>query len=227
MGNMSPNAENLAYSRIRTAIFKRHIRQGSKLVEASLAKQLDISRTPVRGALKRLSYEGLVEFSTNRGAQVIKPTEEEIRQTFAVRAQLEKMAASLAAQNASEADVAELKRLTGIEERVFKEQDTPKGPTQYYEINNTIHLLIAKMAGNEVLYSHIENLLLKTTIYLILFDPYDQMAFNPSPIEHQEIVTYLARGDGPKAEAAMVKHLMTSLDGMDFENALPSDYLAV
>jgi DNA-binding GntR family transcriptional regulator len=224
---MSTNAEDLAYSRIKTAIFKRHIRQGSKLVEASLAKQLNISRTPVRGALKRLSYEGLVEFSTNRGAQIIKPTEEEIRQTFAVRAQLEKMAASLAAQKASKADVAELKRLTGEEEKAFKEQKTRMGQAQYYEINNALHLHIAKIAGNDVLNSHIEDLLFKTTVYLILFDPYDQMAFNPSPGEHKEIVTYLAQGDGPGAEEAMAKHLMTSLDGMDFENALPDDYLAI
>ena len=224
---MPTNAEDLAYSRIKAAIIKRHIRQGSELVEASLARQLDISRTPVRGALKRLSYEGLVELSANRGAQVIYPTEEEIRQTFAVRAQLEKMASCLAAKNASKADVAELKRLTGVEEKIFRESNTSKGPTRYYEINNTIHLLIAKMAHNEVLYSHIENLLFKSTIYLILFDPYDPVAINPSPTEHQEIVSHLARGDGLKAKAAMLKHLMTALDGKDFENALPPDYLAV
>ena len=224
---MAVNAEDIAYSRIKSAIYKRHIRQGSRLAETTLAKELNLSRTPVRGALKRLAYEGLVEFSPNRGSRVIRPTEEEIRETFAVRTQLEKMAASLAAENVTREDIAELRRLVAQEEEIFKDFDRRSGQTEYYEINDAIHLRVAKMSANSLLYSHIKDLLFKSKIFLILFDPYDQMAFNPSPGEHDSIVSRLAAGDSGGAEEAMQNHLETSLDGMDFENALPEDHLTL
>lgn len=53
---MTENAEQIAYSRIKNAIYKQYIRQGNKLAEASLARQLNLSRTPVRHALRRLHY---------------------------------------------------------------------------------------------------------------------------------------------------------------------------
>jgi DNA-binding GntR family transcriptional regulator len=186
---------------------------------------MNISRTPVRGALKRLTYEGLVEFAPNRGFRVIRPTEEEIRQTFAVRTQLEMMAASLAADNVTADDIAELKRLVAEEDRIFKEMDLRHGQAEYYEVNDAIHLRVAKMSANDVLCAHIENLLYKSKIFLILFDPYDQMAFNPSPGEHAEIVARLTGGDSRGAEKAMRNHLTTTLDGLDFDSVLPDDLL--
>jgi DNA-binding GntR family transcriptional regulator len=226
-GQLPANAEEIAYSRIRTAIYKRHIRQGSRLAEATLAKQLKLSRTPVRGALKRLAYEGLVEFLPNRGSRVIRPTEDEIRQTFAVRTHLEKMAAGLAAKNVTDDDTTELRGLVAREEQIFKDFDRRSGQTEYYDLNDAIHLRVAKMSANEVLFSHIKDLLNKSKIFLVLFDPYDQMAFNPSPGEHDEIVSRLAQADSRGAEEAMRDHLITSLAGMDFENALPEDHLTL
>lgn len=220
---MPDTTENLAYDRIKTAIIKRYIKQGSKLVEATVAKQLGISRTPVRGALKRLAYEGFVEFIPNKGAYVIEPTIEEIKQTFAVRAQLEKMAAALAAERISDADIEELHRLIEEEDRVFKEGEVER----YYEVNDAIHLKIAQAADNAILYKYVNDLLVKTKIFLILFDPFRRLDINPSPIEHSEIVQYLKNRDAAKAEAAMETHLKSALDGMDMKRLLPEDYLAL
>ena len=222
---MPINAEDKAYDRIKSAICKRQIRQGSRLAEATLASRLKLSRTPVRSALRRLSYEGLVEFVPNRGAQVIRPTEEEIRQTFAVRTQLEKMAASLAASRIEPAQIEALKDLIEKERRIFGLTDMQQSQTDYYEVNDAFHLGIAGQSGNEVLRSHIENLLHKTTIHLILFDPYNQMELNPSPEEHEMIIICLANGDGPGAEEAMEQHLLSSLHGMDFSQAGFDDQL--
>jgi len=231
---MSENAEQVAYSRIKTAIYKQYIRQGNRLAEASLSKQLNLSRTPVRHALRRLHYEGLVEFSPNGRAQVICPTENKIRQTYTVRAQLEKMAASLAAQKATKKDVAELELLVLEERPIYQEfiaSGLRKGLSKYHELNETLHLQIAKLSGNEVLYEQIEGLLQKCRIYLILFDTYDQMDFNPSPmaspLEHEEIISCLSKGDSRGAEDAMLKHLNSTLDGMDFKNVLPDDHIAI
>ena len=231
---MAENAEQIAYYRIKTAIYKQYIRQGSRLAEASLAKQLSLSRTPVRHALRRLNYEGLVEFSPNGRAQVICPTENKIRQTYAVRAQLEKMAAGLAAQNATQKDVAELKLLVAEERPVYQkfiESGLRRGLSEYHELNETFHIRIAILSGNEVLYEQIDGLLQKCRIYLILFDTYDQMDFNPSPmashVEHEEIISRLSKGDSQGTEEAMLNHLNSTLDGMDFDNVLPDDYITI
>ncbi len=231
---MAENAEQIAYYRIKAAISKRYIRQGSRLAEASLAKQLKLSRTPVRHALRRLHYDGLVEFSPNGGAQVICPTENKIRQTYAVRAQLEKMAAALAAGNAVKKDVAELKRLVAEEGAIYQkfiESGLRQGLSEYHEVNEAFHLRIAKLSHNEVLYEQIAGLLQKSRIYLILFDTYDQMEINPSPnpspMEHEEIISRLSKGDGQGAEEAMLNHLNSTLDGMDFDIVLPDDHIAI
>ncbi|MCP4577068.1 MAG: GntR family transcriptional regulator, partial [Deltaproteobacteria bacterium] len=191
-------------------------------------------RTPVRHALRRLHYDGLVEFSPNGGAQVICPTEMKIRQTYAVRAQLEKMAAELAAGNATKKDVAELKRLVEEERRIYRkfiDSGLRQGLVEYHEINEAFHLHIAGLARNEVLYEQIAGLLQKCRIYLILYDTYDQMdmnpSFNPSPPEHEEIISRLSKGDGQGAEEAMLNHLNSTLDGMDFDIALPDDHITI
>jgi len=231
---MSENAEQIAYARIKAAIYKQYIRQGSRLAEASLSKQLNLSRTPVRHALRRLHYKGLVEFSPHGRAQVICPTEKKITQTYDVRAQLEKMAAALAAQNATRKDVAELKLLVAEESPLYQKfiaSGLRRGLSEYHELNETIHLRIARLSGNEVLYEQIEGLLQKCRIYLILFDTYDQIDLNPPPLashmEHEEIISCLSKGDSQGAEAAMLNHLNSTLDGMDFDIVLPNDHMTI
>ncbi len=231
---MSENAEQIAYSKIKIAIYKQYIRQGSRLAEASLAKQLNLSRTPVRHALRRLHYDGLVEFSPNGRAQVICPTENKIKQTYAVRAQLEKLAAALAAQNVTKKDVLDLKRLVAMERPIYKKFITSglrQGLSEYHDINEAFHSRVAQLSGNEVLCEQIVGLLQKCRIYLILFDTYDQMDFNPSlmasPLEHEEIISHLSKGNSQGAEEAMLNHLNSTLDGMDLNIALPDDHITI
>jgi DNA-binding GntR family transcriptional regulator len=95
------------------------------------------------------------------------------------------------------------------------------------EINKAFHLRIAKLSRNEVLYEQIFSLLQKCKIYLILFDTYDQMDINLSPMKHEEIISRLSKGDSQGAEEAMLNHLNSTLDGMDFENVLPDDYITI
>ena len=105
------NSEDSVYRKLKTAIRKRYIRQGSQLVEIALAQQLGVSRTPVRSAIKRLEAEGLVNSIPNRGAFVITPTQKEIEETFLVRAQLEIMATRLTTANITKKQIQELRNL--------------------------------------------------------------------------------------------------------------------
>lgn len=217
------NAEERVYQKLKQAIVKRYIKQGSKLVEDSIARQIGVSRTPVRAAIKRLELEGLANYIPNRGAVVIKPTLTEIEQTFAVRAHLEKMGAEHAAPIISEAQIDDLKRLVEKEQRVFDERNLD----DYYVINTAFHLKIADASGNQVLYHYIEQLLERTKIYLILFDPFFKFVINPSASEHRAIVEALASHDSKKAGRAIEKHLQSALTEMEIKELIPEDYIAL
>jgi DNA-binding GntR family transcriptional regulator len=222
---MAGSLEDLAYNKIKVAISKGYITKGTKLKEVSLSESLNMSRATVKGAIKRLVFEGLAEFSPNKGASVVDPTLKEINESFQVRAQLEKMATSLAADNLDEKDFKELHALVQKEKDVFKVRELDR----YYEINNAIHLKIAQKSGNIVLVQYIKELLQKTTIYLILFDPFYQTLGinNTSPKEHEKIVQWLEEKKGKQAGLAMEHHLERAVKGIDGERLLPKDYLTV
>jgi DNA-binding GntR family transcriptional regulator len=217
--------ENLAYNKIKVAISKGYIKKGSKLREVSLAKSLNMSRATVKGAVKQLVFEGLAEYSPNKGASVVNPSLEEIQQSFLVRAQLEKMAASLAASKLGPKDFLELYTLIQKEKDIFKARELDL----YYEINNAIHLKIAEKSENRVLFHYISELLQKTTIFLILFDPFYQLieVNNTSPEEHQRIIQLLEDKNGKQAGLAMEHHLASAVSGIDVNRLFPTDYLTV
>ena len=222
---MAENLEDLAYEKIKVAISKGYIKKGDKLKEVSLAGNLKMSRATVKGAFKRLVHEGLAEYKMNKGVSVVNPSLENIKESFQVRAHLENISTSLAAGKLTPEDFEALHGLIRKEESVFKARELDK----YYEINDTFHLKIAEKSGNRVLVHYVTELLQKTTIYLILFDPFYQILTtnNPSPLEHRKIVRYLENNEGGKAGLEMKKHLESSMRGIDLKRILPDDYLTV
>jgi len=218
--------EDRVYERIKTAIAKRYIGPGRQLVEETLAKQLGVSRTPVRAAIRRLVYEGFVEVVPHRGAFVIKPTIKEIDDTFAVRIQLERLAARLAAANATPADIDYLERLVREEASRFDRRNVDA----YYRVNDAFHLKIAEMGSNKTLHRFVADVLSRVNIYLILFDPLVHLEFNPSIEEHHSIVDRLRHHDAEGAERAMCAHLESTLAGLELDKVpeqYPDDYLVV
>lgn len=219
---MEKNNEEIVYQKLKNAIIKRYIRQGCKLVETSLAKQLEVSRTPVRGAIRRLVYDGFAVYEPNKGACVIEPTPEEIQETFFVRRQLEKKGAAMAAGRITREEVGQLRQHLASEEKIFQERDLD----EYYRINDAIHLLIARASGNRVMYHYIKDLLDRTKIFLILYDPFYTMPINPSIHEHRRVVAALEARDADLARSAMDTHLKSAFQGMDLQ-VLPEDYIAL
>ena len=216
------NSDDSVYTKLKTAIRKRYIKQGSQLVEVVLAKQLGVSRTPVRSAIKRLEAEGLVNSIPNRGAFVITPTQREIEETFLVRAQLEGMACRLAAVTITKKQLQELEELIQREKNIFLETDLD----EYYAVNDNLHLKIAEFSGNSVLCTYIKLLLDKTRIYLILYDPFYKLEYSPT-LEHKAIIKALKNRDPEGAARAVEIHITSSINGLQSAGQLPEDYLSV
>jgi len=216
------NSEDSVYRKLKTAIRKRYIRQGSQLVEVALAQQLGVSRTPVRSAIKKLEAVGLVNSIPNRGAFVITPTQREIEETFLVRSQLEIMATKLTVANITPKQLQKLRELIEAETNVFDKNNLD----EYYAVNDALHLKIAEYSGNRVLYSYIRELLDRTRIFLILYDPFYKLEYSPTT-EHRSIIDAIAGQDADQACAAIKEHINNSINGLESAGLLPEDYLSL
>ncbi|MDQ6672852.1 MAG: GntR family transcriptional regulator [Chloroflexota bacterium] len=107
MRSFRPLSED-AYDVLRGAILSGQLAPGARIVEADIARQMVISRSPVREAVRKLEREGLVEYVPRRGTVVVGLSREDVEDAYSLRAHLEAYAARLAATGASAAQLAGL-----------------------------------------------------------------------------------------------------------------------
>jgi DNA-binding GntR family transcriptional regulator len=134
-------------ARLREMLIEGRIEPGAKLNERELSLRLQVSRTPLREAIKLLGAEGLVDLIPNRGAVAVKLTETDILQVFEMLAGLEAMSGELAAQRIGAAQLQEIKALH-YEMLACFERDDLSG---YYRLNARIHMAINEAAANPLL----------------------------------------------------------------------------
>jgi DNA-binding GntR family transcriptional regulator len=129
---------------IRDRIVEGILPAGSFIDEPALAEELEVSRTPVREALKVLAFEGLVDLFPNQGSYVSEITAEDARQLIELLAQLEGIAGELACRHGSEEM---LKSLTRTHEEMLLAYHRGDKPT-YFKANQQIHDDIVAASGN-------------------------------------------------------------------------------
>jgi DNA-binding GntR family transcriptional regulator len=143
----------LVYQALRDAIISKRLPPGERVSEASLAKQLRVSKTPVREALLRLHAIGLVEADGARGGRIVRPSAELIRHTYEVRGSLESLAAQLAAVRATPAQRRDLLELAAASLAAAREQDLDG----FRRHDEAFHDLLAATAANPYLARLIDN----------------------------------------------------------------------
>jgi len=134
---------NGVYQRLRSAIVRGELRPNQRLVEADLADWLEVSRTPVRECLQRLTAERLVA-NHRRGWIVLEHSIEDIREIYEVRAALEGYAAQLAARQASDEQVERIMALASIDPATYA--DPPR--RGFVEYNQQFHDTVVESCGN-------------------------------------------------------------------------------
>jgi DNA-binding GntR family transcriptional regulator len=194
---------------LRDEIFAGTLAPGSFLDEAALCTRLEISRTPLREALKVLTAEGLLRHEPRRGCFVNEVTERDLDDIFPVIALLEGRCAHEAARNASDA---ELQALEVLHERLVKHARA-KRITDYYATNHTIHEAIITLADNRWLAQVIGDLrkILKLARLQQLRAP-GRLAQSLS--EHLAVFAALKARDSEGAEAAMRTHLLRQREAL-------------
>ena len=189
-------------STLREQIFAGSLAPGSFLDEVALCARLEISRTPLREALKVLTSEGLLRHEPRRGCFVNEVTEQDLDDIFPVIALLEGRCAFEAARNATDADLAEL---TTLHERLSGHANAGR-ITDYYATNFAIHEAIILLANNRWLAQAIADLrkILKLS-RLQSLGASGRLAQSLS--EHMTVFAALKSRDSEGADAAMRTHL--------------------
>ena len=194
---------------LREQIFAGQLAPGSFLDESALCESLQISRTPLREALKVLTAEGLLRHEPRRGCFVNEVTEQDLDDIFPVIALLEGRCAYEAARRATDADLAALatlhERLNG-HARAGRIND-------YYATNFTIHEAIILLANNRWLALAIADLrkILKLARLQQLHAP---GRLTQSLSEHMTVFAALQSRDSEGAEAAMRTHLLRQREAL-------------
>lgn len=189
-------------AQLRQRIFSGELPPGAFVDEVAVCEQLQISRTPLREALKVLASEGLIRQEPRRGSFVNEVTEQDLDEIFPVIALLEGRCAHEAALKATDAD---LVALTILHERLQKSAKALR-INDYYEANFAIHEAIILLANNKWLAQVIGDLrkILKLARLQQLHAP---GRLQQSLSEHMAVFAALQARDAQGAEAAMRTHL--------------------
>ncbi len=200
-----------AFERVTAAITSGEFEPGQKLSEVELARQLGISRGPVREALNQL--EGRLVTRTPRvGVRVIQFGHEELQQLFHIREAIEGMAARLAAECAGDEELRAIEGL--LKQHADKIAHSDKSIYRQGTGDEDFHIAVARASRSD----RLEKLLL-SEVYFHLRIHRLKSSTKPGRAEqalaeHKEIVTALLSRDGDRAEAAMRNHVRNAWKSM-------------
>ena len=193
--------------RLRQMLVEGRIAPGAKLNERELAEVLQVSRTPLREAIKMLAAEGLVELLPNRGAIAVSLSETDVRNTFEVMSGLEAMSGELAAQRITDDELAEIRAMQFEMMAAFTRRDL----SNYYRINALIHSAINAAAKNPVL-SATYNQVNARLQALRFRSNQDGEKWDHAAKEHEQMIDALAARDAATMREVLLSHLHRKLD---------------
>ncbi len=196
-----------AYLRLRHEILTCILSPGQVVSERELARQYDVSKTPIREALSQVCHDGLMQRLPGRGYMVAPITIKDVRDLFDLRLILETTAAERAAQHSSAARITVLKEMASVSYCL----DDPESHLLFLKTNRNFHLTLAEAAGNRRLVKTMEGLMVEMDrlfhLGLRLRDSSEEMKQ-----EHQEVVAALEIGDVEGAKDTIGRQIMSSRD---------------
>lgn len=201
----SSSLTNVVQQEIERAILVGEYEPGSKLIEATLAVKMGVSRGPVREAFRMLEEAGLVRNEKNRGVFVRSIPMDEAIEIFDLRAAMDELVGRLLAKNITPAQLKELKAVVSAMEKAVKDEDAH----QYHLLNLQFHDRLVEMAGNRKLTDIYRKLIKELSLFRRL-NLADGRLMPVSANEHRQIVKAIASGDAEAAGRAMFKHAIES-----------------
>jgi DNA-binding GntR family transcriptional regulator len=205
-GRLVQNASAAATGLIREAILEGRLEPGSRLTEEELARELGISRTPVREALLMLQAEGLIETAPNRGAVVRTHDADDLVDLYQLRALLEGYAARQAAARVSDEEIVLLRESCDRFDRIASDD-----VRELVKENLLFHCAIHAAAGSARLTAMLRRVIELPLVYKsYVWYPPDQKRI--SAHYHRQITNALSVRDAERAELVMIEHVFEGRD---------------
>lgn len=193
------------FNKIREDILNGRYKEGEKLIEAKLAEEMGVSRTPVREALKQLELDGLVDNVPNRGVIVKGISNQDIQDIFEIRAAIEGIAAKWAVERITEEELHSLKEIHELAEFYVFKKDIEK----FAELNTRFHEIIYKATKSR----YLEQVLKDFQYYMkqarrksLQKEGRMEDAF----AEHKDILEAFLKRDKEEAEKMLTLHVSNS-----------------
>lgn len=204
-----------AYERIRAAIVEGRYTPGQRLVEQTVAEEFDLSRTPVREAIRRLDAEGLVVTERNRGAMVRAVSVDEVLDLYELRARLEAYAAELAAERMSDDELAELAAAVDSFGAVLAANPVTglDDIRSLNDANRRIHSGIVEGAHHVRLGTMLSRAV-DIPLVFQAFRSFERAELERSDLFHRLILEALQRRNGARAGRLMREHILQGLDAV-------------
>lgn len=191
-----------AYRALKDAIIQGDYQPNQRLTEMELSQALGVSRPTVRTALVRLEQEGLVVIQPNRGASVRSLSVPEALRTLRIREVLDGLAAALAAEFATDEELAEMAAVIDEMAKLIEANEL----LGYSALNGRLHVMILKAARDETLWRMLASLnyaLIRYQYRTVLVPGRQDQSLQ----EHRNILKALQARDPVAAERAMRTHV--------------------
>lgn len=209
MAGTEKSLRGQVFDKIRSDILNGKYKRGEELVESSIGKELGISRTPVREAIRQLELEGLVQLVPNKGVFVTGISEKDVRDIYLIRARLEGLAARMAAKNITP------ELLDAMEETVVLSEYHAKKEhyEQVCEMDSKFHKLLYKASGSRILehtltdfHQYVQRVRMASIM--------KKRRMEKSNDEHDAILTAIREHDEEKAELVATRHISNTVENL-------------
>ena len=200
------------FQRIREDILNGKYQKDEELKEVSLGRELGVSRTPVREALRQLELEGLVKIIPNKGAFVTGISKKDVHDIYVIRSLLEGLCVRWTTENITSAQIDELEEILLLASFHLKKGNTD----QITDLDGKFHHVLYEASQSRIL-EHV----------LSDFHKYVQMARNQSVKienraekslnEHTAILNAIKSGDKDKAEELANKHILHVMENLHID----------
>lgn len=186
---------------IYKSILNNEIKHGERIVESLISKTLDISRAPVREALRELVAEGILIYKPQIGYFVLEITKQQVLSTYEARGVLEGFAARSAINQFGESDIESMYQMIDEMEKLAFENNH----IEFIDIGNKFHEFIFTKSPNKDIVSFTKKLSLKSHIF---FNKYWMKIYSPQNIRkrHEAIIISIKNKDGKNVEETIREH---------------------
>ena len=209
---MAANGKSLrgqVFDKIRSDILKGRYQKGDELVECTIGKEMGVSRTPVREAIRQLELEGLVQLIPNKGAFVTGISASDVRDIYLIRSRLEGLAARMAAEHISSEQLAEMEETIVLSDYHVKKEHFE----QVCEMDGKFHKLLYAASGSRIL----EHTLTDFHQYVQrvrMASITNRIRMHKSNSEHEKILEAIRNKDGDQAEKVAEEHISNTVENL-------------